>query len=47
MCDMAGLTVLRLIRVAEGPLRLGSLPTGAARLLTEQEIASLKKEVSE
>ena len=44
MCEMAGLTVLRLVRIAEGPLRLGTLPTGAARLLTEEEIASLRKE---
>ena len=44
MCEMAGLTVLRLVRIAEGPLRLGTLSAGAARLLTEEEIASLWKE---
>ena len=46
MCDLAGLTVLRLIRIAEGPLQLGSLPTGAARPLTPLELASLMKEVT-
>ena len=46
MCDLAGLTVLRLIRIAEGPLQLGTLPTGAARPLTPQELASLMKEVT-
>ncbi len=44
MCEAAGLTVLRLVRIQEGPLCLGSLPTGASRPLTDGEIASLKKE---
>ena len=44
MCEEAGLSVLRLIRVAEGPLRLGSLPTGSFRPLTDEEIDSLMKE---
>lgn len=44
MCETAGLRVLRLVRIAEGPLRLGRLPTGAARRLTEEEISSLMKE---
>ena len=47
MCEMAGLTVLRLVRIAEGPLRLGSLPTGAARPLTGDELGSLMKETIE
>lgn len=47
MCEMAGLTVLRLVRTAEGPLQLGSLPTGAARRLTDAEIACLMKEAKE
>ena len=47
MCEMAGLTVLRLVRIAEGPRRLGSLPTGAARPLTGDELDSLMKETIE
>lgn len=44
MCGEAGLSVLRLIRVAEGSLQLGSLPTGSFRLLTDAEIDTLMKE---
>lgn len=43
MCAMAGLTVVRLTRVAEGRLQLGSLGAGAWRYLTPQEVAELKK----
>ena len=42
MCAMAGMPVLRLIRVAEGSLQLGNLKCGAWRYLTENEIAGLK-----
>ena len=42
MCAMAGMTVLRLIRVAEGSLTLGDLPRGKWRHLTEAEVRSLK-----
>ncbi len=42
MCAMAGMQVLRLTRVAEGNLRLGSLKSGQWRYLTEEEIAGLK-----
>ena len=42
MCAMAGMTVLRLIRVAEGSLTLGDLPKGKWRHLTEAEVRSLK-----
>ena len=41
MCRDLGLTVLRLRRVGLGPLKLGSLPVGAARELTAQEAAAL------
>jgi 23S rRNA pseudouridine2605 synthase len=34
-------SVLRLVRVAVGPLALGALPQGKWRALTEQEIRSL------
>lgn len=42
MCAMAGMEVRRLVRVAEGSLRLGALPSGKWRYLTEEEVASLK-----
>ena len=41
MCDAAGMTVLRLRRISEGKLHLGSLPLGKWRYLTEREIAEL------
>ena len=37
MCALAGLTVRRLRRVREGTLRLGDLPVGKWRPLTEEE----------
>lgn len=43
MCAMAGMQVQRLIRVAEGPVKLGELPLGKWRYLTASEIESLKK----
>ena len=42
MCELAGMTVTRLRRVAEGPLQLGDLPLGTWRYLTEEELARLK-----
>lgn len=44
MCEAAGLRVTRLKRVREGSLRLGTLPTGRWRRLTEAEVASLFEE---
>lgn len=38
MCETVGLRVTRLMRVSEGPLRLGELPSGKWRYLTEDEI---------
>lgn len=43
MCAAAGLEVLRLVRVREGTLVLGGLPSGSWRYLTEYETAYLKK----
>lgn len=42
MCAMAGMTVQRLIRVAEGSLKLEDLKPGAWRYLTEAEVQKLK-----
>jgi len=42
MCRDLGLTVLRLVRVAQGPLELGDLPVGACRRLSGKEIQVLK-----
>ncbi len=44
MCQAAGMTVSRLRRIREGSLRLGDLPLGKWRYLTEEEIQSLKAE---
>jgi len=38
--------VISLRRVSIGPLRLGSLPAGASRILTSNEISQLRKSVS-
>ena len=43
MCDMAGLEVKRLTRIAVGGVKLGNLPKGHWRELTAEEITSLKK----
>lgn len=43
MCDLAGMQVTRLIRVSEGALNLGSLPSGKWRYLTAWEVQSLQK----
>ena len=42
MCAAAGLKVVRLRRVREGGLRLGSLKTGQWRYLTEEEMELLR-----
>ena len=42
MCAAAGLRVRRLTRVSEGPLRLGSLSSGAWRYLSKNEISAAK-----
>lgn len=42
MCAMADMTVTRLVRISEGRLQLGDLPSGKWRYLTADEIASLK-----
>ena len=42
MCEAAGVKVTRLRRIAEGSVKLGGLPLGKWRYLTENEIAELK-----
>lgn len=44
MCARCGLTVKRLRRVQEGPLKLGNLPTGKWRDLSENEVEALRTE---
>ena len=43
MCRDLGQTILRLVRVSQGPLRLGKLAPGTARELTGDELAALHK----
>ena len=43
MCAMAGMEVTRLIRIREGTLYLGELPSGKWRYLKQDEVASLLK----
>lgn len=43
MCAQAGLTVTRLQRVSEGPVKLGELKVGAWRHLSKEEVAALKR----
>ena len=41
MCELVGLEVIDLLRVRIGPLRLGALPEGKWRILTERERSAL------
>ena len=43
MCEIAGMEVVRLIRVQEGDLKLGDLPCGKWRYLLPEEIVELYK----
>lgn len=43
MCAIAEMTVIRLIRVQEGPIKLGKLPVGTWRYLSQAEVSALKK----
>jgi 23S rRNA pseudouridine2605 synthase len=44
MCRDTGLTILTLRRVQQGSLRLGDLPKGKVRELTEEEIRLLRRQ---
>ena len=41
MCEIAGMRVQRLIRISEGALKLGNLPLGKWRYLTDEEVQTL------
>lgn len=43
MCELAGLRVVRLRRIAEAGLRLGNLPEGEWRYLTQEELHQLRQ----
>lgn len=45
MCGDLGLKIRRLVRIEQGPIKLGSLPAGKVRELSMQEISSLLKAV--
>lgn len=45
MCRDVDLTILRLKRIAQGPIRLGELPQGKTRELSSAEINALRKAV--
>lgn len=45
MCRDLQLTILSLARVAQGPIQLGELPSGKARILSDIEVESLRKAV--
>jgi len=45
MCRDLGLTILTLMRVSQGPLKLGNLAAGESRALTLAEVVELKKTV--
>ena len=44
MCDQCDLKVQRLVRVSEGSLQLGELPSGSWRYLTPEEIQTITRE---
>ena len=43
MCAIAGMRVTKLVRISEGNLRIGDLPSGQWRYLTEEEVKDLQK----
>ena len=45
MCRDLDLTILKLIRIREGPIALGDLPAGRIRELSAQEVQSLRTHV--
>ncbi|MCR5813452.1 MAG: hypothetical protein K6G15_03020 [Desulfovibrio sp.] len=43
MCEQENLTILKLVRVAFGPLGLGNLAQGKVREHTSSELSALRK----
>ena len=43
MCELVGMKVTRLIRIQEGALKLGNLPSGKWRYLSDEEVEALRK----
>lgn len=46
MFSALGIEVLRLVRIAVGPLQLGDLPKGAMRELTHEEVRNLRRHMA-
>jgi len=44
--ESLGISVLRLVRVAIGPLQLGNLSSGQFRILTNKELAAIQESIS-
>jgi 23S rRNA pseudouridine2605 synthase len=44
--ESLGISVLRLVRVAIGPLQLGNLTSGQFRILTNKELAAIQENIS-
>jgi 16S rRNA U516 pseudouridylate synthase RsuA-like enzyme len=42
MLEAVGSKVLKLVRTAIGPVRIGDLPIGKHRVLTEEEVRQLR-----
>lgn len=47
MCEDMHLTILRLVRIAQGPLSLGDLESGHVREITAREMEKIKKALQE
>lgn len=47
MCENAGMEVMRLKRISEGSLKLGDLPIGKWRYLSESEVENLRNHIEE
>jgi len=47
MCAAADMTVMRLVRISEGPLQLGDLPKGKWRYLDKQELTAIYQEIGQ
>jgi len=46
MFSALGIEILRLVRIAVGPLQLGDLPKAATRELTREEVRNLRRHMA-